>query len=311
LIGVLAGTPSPLAAAVALELVDTRSDIRDFLITRRARIPPERSGLPTYGAKRRVEGLRREEVALLAGISVEYYTRLERGNANGVSEEVLEGIVRALQLDEAERAHLFDLVRAANRARPAGRRPTKERVRPTVQQILDSMVDLPAYVRNGRLDILAANRLGYALYSPVFTNSTATPNMARFIFLNPAASEFFHGWEGIAGDAVAILRAEAGRDPYDRRLSDLIGELSTRSEEFRIRWAAHNVKFHRTGAKQLHHPLVGGVTLAYEALELPGDAGQRILVYTAEPGSPSQEAIRLLGSWSATPTRVVELADEP
>lgn len=237
---------------------------------------------------------------MLAGISVEYYTRLERGNATGVSEDVLEGIARALQLDEAEHAHLFDLVRSANMARPA-RRPTQERIRPSVQRILDAMTEVPAYVRNQRLDILSANRLGYALYSELFTDPVRPANMARFIFLNRRAADFFRDWASIANDAVAILRAAAGRDPYDRSLSDLIGELSTRSEEFRVRWAAHNVKFHRAGTKALHHPLVGDLTLRYEALELPGDGGQRILVYTAEPYSPSQEALNLLASWSATP----------
>jgi transcriptional regulator with XRE-family HTH domain len=288
-----------------VEVVDTRDDIREFLISRRAKLTPEEAGLPAYGARRRVTGLRREEVAMLAGISVEYYTRLERGNAGGVSEDVLEGIARALRLDEAERAHLFDLVRTTNRARPTRRQPAQERVRPAIQRILDAMVGVPAYLRNGRLDIMGANPLGYALYSPVFTDLTGTANMARFIFLGPGAAEFFHDWEQVANDAVAILRAEAGRDPYDRRLSDLIGELSTRSDEFRIRWAAHNVKFHRTGTKTLHHPVVGHLTLAYEALELPGDSGQRILVYTAEPGSPSQEGLNLLASWSATPAKTV------
>jgi transcriptional regulator with XRE-family HTH domain len=282
--------------------VNTRSDIRDFLISRRARISPQQAGLPAYGhgTRRRVQGLRREEVAMLAGISAEYYTRLERGNASGVSDEVLDAIAGTLQLDEAERAHLFDLFRAATTSRPTRRRPIQERVRPTIQRVLDAMTTVPAYVRNGRLDILAANRLGAALYSPVLSSQPELPNMARFIFLNPQAQEFFAGWEGIASDAVAILRAEAGRDPYDRRLSDLIGELSTRSEDFRVRWAAHNVKFHRTGAKQLHHPVVGDLTLAYEALELPADRGQRILVYTAEPNSPSDDALKLLATWCAT-----------
>jgi hypothetical protein len=288
--------------------VERNNDIRDFLVSRRAKITPDQAGLPTYGAKRRVQGLRREEVALLAGISVEYYTRLERGTTSGASEDVLEGIARALQLDEAERAHLFDLVRASNRARPSRPRPAQDRVRPTVQRILDAMAGVPAYVRNGRLDILSANRLGAALYSPVLEDPTGPPNMARFIFLNTKATEFFHSWDLIASDAVAILRAEAGRDPYDKRLSDLIGELSTRSEEFRVRWAAHNVKFHRTGAKRLHHPVVGDLELSYEALELPGDPGQRILTYTAEPGSPSQERLDLLASWTATPARA---ASEP
>ena len=282
--------------------VDPSTDIRDFLISRRARISPGQAGLPDfgYGGKRRVQGLRREEVAMLSGISVEYYTRLERGKATGVSHEVLDAIARTLQLDEAERAHLFDLVRTAATGGPARRRPSQERVRPVVQRILDSMLATPAYVRNGRLDILTANQLGKAVYAPVFSTQPQAPNMARFIFLSPQAREFFVGWEGIASDAVAILRAEAGRNPYDRRLSDLIGELSTRSDEFRVRWAAHNVKFHRTGSKQLHHPIVGDLTLAYEALELPADHGQRILVYTAEPASPSDDALKLLATWSAT-----------
>jgi hypothetical protein len=171
------------------------------------------------------------------------------------------------------------------------------------------MVGVPTYVRNGRLDILTANRLGAALYSPVLEDPAGPPNMARFIFLNPKATEFFGDWDNIASDAVAILRAEAGRDPYDKRLSDLIGELSTRSEEFRVRWAAHNVKFHRTGAKRLHHPIVGDLVLAYEALELPGDSGQRILAYTAEPSSPSQDALDLLASWILTAS-VTETADD-
>jgi transcriptional regulator with XRE-family HTH domain len=283
--------------------VDATNDIREFLISRRARITPDQAGLPAYGTKRRVTGLRREEVAMLAGISVEYYTRLERGNANGVSEDVLEGIARALQLDEAERAHLLDLVRTAGSSRPTRRRPTQERIRPTVQRILDSVTMLPAYVRNGRLDILTANQLGTALYSEVFTDPVRPANMARFIFLNPRAVEFFSDWESVANDAVAILRAEAGRDPYDRRLSDLIGELSTRSEEFRVRWATHNVKFHRTGSKRLHHPLVGDLTLEFEAFDLAADPGQRINIYTAEPGSSSDEALSLLASWTATPSQ--------
>ncbi len=284
--------------------MDADNDIRDFLTSRRGKITPQQAGLPDYGGRRRVTGLRREEVSMLAGISVEYYTRLERGNANGVSEDVLEGIARALQLDEAERAHLFDLVRASNTTRPARRRPTQERVRPTVQRILDAMPEVPAYVRNGRLDILAANTLGRALYAPAFEDPVRPANVARFVYLNPRASEFFVDWDTVANDAVAILRAEAGRDPHDRRLSDLIGELSTRSEEFRVRWAAHNVKFHRTGEKRLHHPVVGDLTLAFEAFELSGDSGQRVNVYTAEPGSSSHGALSLLASWSSTPEGV-------
>ena len=280
--------------------MDARGDIREFLTSRRAKLSPEQAGLPVYGGKRRVAGLRREEVALLAGISVEYYTRLERGTTSGVSEDVLDGIARALQLDEAERSHLTDLVRAANTLRPARRRPAQERVRPTVARILDALSVAPAYVRNGRLDVLAANRLGAALFSEILADPLPA-NVARFTFLHPQATRFFVDWDSVASDAVAILRAEAGRDPYDRRLSDLIGELSTRSEEFRVRWARHDVTLHRSGVKRFHHPLVGELTLAYEALELPGDIGQRINVYTAEPGSPSAEALALLASWTATP----------
>ncbi len=286
--------------------MEGKDDIREFLVSRRAKITPEQAGLPAYGTNRRVSGLRREEAAMLAGISVEYYTRLERGNTRGVSEDVLEGIARALQLDEAERAHLFDLVRATTPTGRAPRRPSQERVRPGVQQVLDAMSLTPAYVRNGRLDVLASNPLGAALYSDLFANSGRPANSARFLFLDPRASEFFVDWDKIAHDAVGILRAEAGRDPYDKRLTELIGELSTRSEEFRVRWAAHNVKLHRSGTKRFHHPVVGDLTLNFEAFDLPADPGQRMLVYTAEPGSPSHDALALLASWISTPAAAVE-----
>ena len=268
--------------------------------SRRARISPDEAGLPAYGAKRRVPGLRREEVALLAGISVEYYTRLERGNARGVSASVLEGIARALQLDEAERAHLFDLVRAANVSRTPARRPTQQRVRPSIQRLLDSMT-IPAFVQNGRLDVLYANELGRALF-PHMASATGedSTNAARFIFLDPRATDFYKDWETVANDVVWLLRTEAGRDPFDRALTDLVGELSTRSEDFRVRWATHNVKFHRTGIKRFHHPTVGALELAFEGLELPGDPGQTMFAYTAEPNSASEEALKLLASWTTT-----------
>jgi transcriptional regulator with XRE-family HTH domain len=279
--------------------MDSGNDIREFLTSRRAKITPEQAGLPDYGGRRRVKGLRREEAAMLAGISVEYYTRLERGNASGVSEDVLEGITRALQLDEAERAHLFDLVRAAGTTRTTRRQPVQERVRPVVQRILDSMSGVPAFVRNDRLDVLAANQLGEAFYAPLYDDPARPVNAARFVFLNTRAATFFVDWDTIANDTVGILRAEAGRDPYDKRLSDLIGELSTRSDEFRVRWASHNVKLHRTGVKRFHHPVVGDLTLDFEALDLPGDVGQTLLVYSAEPASPSAQALDLLASWAA------------
>ncbi|MGZ4487912.1 MAG: helix-turn-helix transcriptional regulator [Nocardioides sp.] len=279
--------------------MSTKDDIRDFLASRRARISPEQSGLPVYGANRRVPGLRREEVALLAGISVEYYTRLERGSVGAVSEGVLDGLVHALQLDEAERDHLHRLVRAAATRRPSRRTPTRRRVRPTVQRMLDLM-PMPAYLRNGRFDILATNDLGRALYSPLYDESD-TPNSARFVFLSPAAADFFVDYDKVQDDSVAFLRAEAGRDPYDKELQDLIGELSIRSERFRQRWAAHDVRYHRTGTKRLHHPLVGDLALDFEAFELAGDEGQRLNVYTAPPDSPTAEALAVLASWSARP----------
>jgi transcriptional regulator with XRE-family HTH domain len=282
--------------------MDKRQEMRDFLISRRARITPEQAGLPVYGGNRRVAGLRREEVALLAGVSIDYYTRLERGRAAGVSESVLEGIARALQLDEAERAHLFDLARAA--ATPllsrTPRRTTPQQVRTSVRRILDSMSATPAYVRNPRLDILAANQLGAALFAPVLTSPAQPANNARFLFLDPAAPDFYPDWERQAQDVVAMLRAEAGHSPHDKALSNLIGELSTRSDHFRTWWAAHNVRFHRTGIKRFHHPEVGDLTLTYEALDLAADEGLRISAYTAEPGTPSDDALKLLATWAAT-----------
>jgi transcriptional regulator with XRE-family HTH domain len=279
--------------------MDSRNEIRDFLISRRAKITPEQAGLPAYGGNRRVSGLRREEVAMLAGVSVDYYIRLERGNARGVSDTVLENLVRALHLDEAERAHLYDLVRAANTGARAPR-PGKQQVRPTVQRLLDAMTMAPAYVRNGRLDILAANRLGRAVFAPVFDSPAKPANIARFLFLDPVAPDFYHDWDRHSSDTVALLRAEAGRSPTDRALSDLIGELSTRSEIFRTRWADHNVRQHRAGVKHFHHPVVGDLSLAYESMELVADAGLIFNGYGAEPGSPSQDALNLLASWAAT-----------
>jgi transcriptional regulator with XRE-family HTH domain len=280
-----------------------RNDVGDFLTSRRAKITPERAGLPTYGSgHRRVPGLRREEVALLAGVSVDYYTRLERGNPGGVSDSVLEALARALQLDDAEREHLYDLARAANAsgAGRARRRPARQQIRPSVQRILDAMTGSPAYVRNGRLDLLATNQLGRAVFAPVLAQPSRPANIARYVFLDRQAADFYLDWEQLAADTVAILRGEAGRDPYDRDLTDLIGELSTRSELFRTLWADHNVRLHRAGVKHLHHPEVGDLTLAYESMELTADTGLRLNAYTAEPGSPSQDALNLLASWTAT-----------
>jgi transcriptional regulator with XRE-family HTH domain len=279
--------------------MDMTNDIGDYLTSRRARVTPQRVGLPTYG-KRRVPGLRREEVASLAGVSIDYYKRLERGNVSGVSDSVLEALAGALQLDDAERAHLFDLARAAKpTVAPRRRRPASQSVRPAVQRILDAM-GTPAVARNARVDYLAANQLGRALYAPLFESREQPANSARFTFLDPAAADFYPDWERVASDLVAHLRSEAGRNPYDRGLSDLVGELSTRSDEFRTRWAAHNVRFHQTGTKRLHHPVVGELSLSYETMDLAADAGLNLTVYTAEAGSASQQALDLLASWTAT-----------
>jgi transcriptional regulator with XRE-family HTH domain len=281
-----------------------QDEIREFLTSRRAKVTPQRAGLPAYGRHRRVAGLRREEVALLAGISVEYYTRLERGNARGVSDDVLDGVSRALQLDEAERAHLLDLVRTANMERPPRRNTASQRVRPSIQRVVDAIAGVPAFVHNGRLDILYANRLATALYSEQFHDPVRPPNSARFLFLDPRARSFYVEWETIAHDVVAALRGEAGRNPYDRALTDLIGLLSTRSGEFRVLWAGHDVRFHRSGTKRFRHPLVGDLTLAYEALDLPADPGLTLVTYTGEPGSATEAALQELERWSATRSKL-------
>ncbi|MER5183682.1 helix-turn-helix transcriptional regulator [Streptomyces sp. NPDC002896] len=279
--------------------MDNRSEVREFLVSRRGKVTPEQAGLVTHGGRRRVSGLRRGEVAELAGVSVEYYTQLERGSLRGASESVLDAVARALQLDEAERAHLFDLARAANAGGAVRRRPAARRVRPGIQQILDGQLS-PAWVGNGRGDIVAANRLGRALLAPLFDDPARPVNQARFRFLNPRAVDFYRDWDGTARDIVAVLRAEAGKNPYDKALTGLIGELCTRSEEFRTLWAAHDVRLHRSGTKRLHHPVVGDLDLSYEGLELPSDPGLMLFIFTAEPRSRSQEALDLLASWAAT-----------
>jgi transcriptional regulator with XRE-family HTH domain len=281
--------------------MDTQGDVREFLASRRARITPEQAGLPSFGGIRRVAGLRRAEVALLAGVSPDYYTRLERGNLTGVSDSVLDAIARALQLDDAERSHLHDLARAANTSARTRRRPAKQQIRPGVKSLLDAMTDAPAFVRNGRLDILAANQLGEALYAPAFDSPDRPVNLARFCFLDPRADDLYPDWDDAANTTVALLRTEAGRDPYDKTLSDLVGELATRSDDFRTRWAAHNVRLHHTGVKHFQHPVVGRLDLAFEAMPLPADPGLTMTAYSAQPGTPAHDALRLLASWAATP----------
>lgn len=280
--------------------MDHKTEIREFLTSRRARLTPETAGLPAYGGNRRVKGLRREEVSLLAGVSIDYYVRMERGNLSGVSESVLEAVARALQLDEAEHGHLFALAQKSAGKAPAKRRAAPLKVRPNLQAVLDAMPGIPAWIRNARHDFLAGNAMARALYAPVIASPGQPANTARFVYLDPASHTFFSDWDRTADDLAAMLRQEAGRNPHDKALADLVGELSTRSEDFRRRWAAHNVRFHRTGAKKLHHPVVGDLELNFEAMEFPSDPGLTLIVYTAAANSPSADALALLGSWAST-----------
>ena len=279
--------------------MDNRAEVRDFLTTRRAKISPERAGIPAAG-QRRVPGLRRSEVAALAGMSVEYYAKLERGQLGGVSAGVLDAIARALQLDDAERAHLLRLAHEADGTsallRPA-RRPRPWTVRPSLQWSLDSITS-PAILVNNRQDLLAANHLGRAMHSDVL--ATPAPNFGRFTFLDSAARRFYPDW-GLAADMlVANLRTAAGKDPHDKGLHDLVGELSTRSDDFRRRWGAHNVRIHGTGVKAFHHHVVGDLSLAYESMDLRAESDLTLTIYAAEPDSPSAHALTLLASWAAT-----------
>jgi transcriptional regulator with XRE-family HTH domain len=279
--------------------MDARTEIREFLTSRRARLKAADVGLPDYGP-RRVPGLRREEVAVLAGVSVPYYTRLERGDVAGVSDSVLDALARALRLDDAERAHLFDLARAVQPlAPPPRRRPAKDRLRDSLQQVLDAITGAPAILTNDRQDFLAANAFARELFADVF-DGHERPNSARFVFLDARARDLYPDWDSVARDVVAALRSAAGRTPDDRALTDLVGELSTRSDEFRRLWARHDVRFHAGGVKRLHHRQVGDMELRYEGLDVASDADLTIYVYTAEPGTRSAEALSLLGSLAAT-----------
>ncbi|OBI81596.1 MmyB family transcriptional regulator [Mycobacterium asiaticum] len=291
--------------------MDLRADIREFLSSRRARIAPEQAGLSAYGGNRRVKGLRREEVALLAGVSVDYYVRMERGSLAGASDGVLNALAAALQLDEAERDHLFHLARQSGaRSRPRRRTPAVT-VRSTLQQVLDAFSDAPAWIRNGRYDVLAMNQLARALYSPVLADPRRPANTARFVYLFPEAKEFFVDYDQLAVDAAAKLRMEAGRNPHDEGLIALVGELSTCSELFRQRWASQDVRLQRSGRKRLHHPIVGRLDLDVESFELPADPGLHLNVYTAAAGTPTADGLALLASWAATQERLATELEAP
>lgn len=280
--------------------MDQRQSAAEFLKSRRDRMTPDKAGI--FGsAHRRVPGLRREEVAFLAGVSVDYYVRMERGDLRGVSPEVLDALARALQLDDAETAYLHDLAAAAGPgSRRRRERPADTTIRPGLQQFIDAVTGAAVTVQNRPGDIVAANDLGKALYAPVADSHAGRGNTSRFLYFDPAARDFFPDWEILADQNVASLRSLAGQHPHDKTLTDLIGELVTRSDAFRVRWAAHDVRFHRTGVKRLHHPEVGEMELAYEAMELPASPELRMTAYTAAPGTPSAERLALLGSLAAT-----------
>ncbi len=287
---------------------DLRTDIREFLRSRRARITPDQAGLPAYGANRRVTGLRREEVAMLAGVSVDYYVRMERGSLAGASDGVLGALATALQLDEAERDHLFHLARRSGTGGPRRRRPATA-VRSTLQQVLDAVSAAPAWICNGRYDVLATNHLARALFAPVLADPRRPANTARFVYLaTDSARAFFVDYDQIAGDVAAKLRMEAGRNPHDEDLIALVGELSTCSELFRQRWASQDVRLRRSGRKRLHHPIVGRLDLDVESLELPAEPGLHLTVYTAPADTPTGDNLALLASWAAThPAPATEL----
>ncbi|GAB3284907.1 helix-turn-helix transcriptional regulator [Kineosporia babensis] len=276
--------------------VERQNEIRQFLTSRRSRLTPEQAGLPDFGGRRRVPGLRREEVALLAGMSREYYVRLERGNAAGVSEVILEGLSRALQLDAAERAHLYDLARVTSK-NSAPTRP--QAVRPIVQQLLDGMPEVPAFVQNSRLDVLATNQLAAALLAPVLGQSPA--NLARFTFLDPSAPVFYRNWSDLAAQKAALLHAETGRSPHDSELTRLIGELCAGSANFRRLWAAHDVREHQACDTHLQHPVVGDLALTCEGMELTNDRGLFVIVYAPTDPASSDRLLRLGESYLTAP----------
>jgi hypothetical protein len=281
-------------------------NVRDFLSSRRAKITPAMAGLPAGSGIRRVPGLRREEVAMLSGVSVDYYARIEKGDLTGVSEEVLDALARTLQMDEDETAYLYDLARTARRpSRARGRTPPSPTLPQQVRTLIDSMTASPVIAHTGCLDIVGANPLGRALFDVVYASPTRSsagtpPNLASFVFLDPAADQFYADLDDAAATCVHILRAQAGAAPRHRRLTGLIGELSTRSEDFRTRWAAHDVGRHRAGGKTLHHREVGELVLGFEQITLDSAPSITLSTYIAEPGSPTAEHLQLLAAWTAT-----------
>lgn len=280
--------------------MESPTSLREFLTSRRNRLTPSNAGLPNFGGRRRVAGLRREEVALLAGISTEYYIRLERGNAPGVSDSVLNSICRALQLNETERIHLFNLARGAgSHLKPSSARlPRPTAIKPALQHMIDGLSANPIFVQNGRLDSIAANSLGKALFMFLFEDDETPMNAARFVFLDPRAKTFYPNWKEVAEQLVPVLHSEAGRSPYDRALTDLVGELTTRSALFSELWASRDVREHGAGTKRINHPIVGELELHFEAMNLVSEPELQLLVFSARQGSTSAENLQLLSNWA-------------
>jgi transcriptional regulator with XRE-family HTH domain len=296
-------------AAGAGPPLDRRAELSEFLRTRRARLKPQDVGLPDFGRHRRVPGLRREELAQLAGVSVAYYTRLEQGNGRNVSAEVLDAIARALRLTDAESAHLTHLAKPKqHKKKPSA--PTQH-VRVALRQLLDTIDTVPAYITGRRSDILVWNRMAAAVFGDWSELPPPERNWARLVFLRPEYRDLFVEWDQKASDIVSMLRMDAGCHPDDPRLSALVGELSVKSEEFRRLWATHDVKEKTYGVKRLHHPLVGDLTLHFEGFRRSDDSEQALITYHAEPGSPSADALRLLASWGTDATRAGTSASQP
>lgn len=290
--------------------MDNSTDVRDFLTSRRARLSPDDVGLPDFGGRRRVAGLRREEVAMLTGVSTEYYARLERGQIAGVSEQVLDSLAAVLKLDDDERDYLANLARAAQATKRTRRpKPAPQTVRPAITAALAAITGAPAFVRNGAMDILAVNELGRAFYAPLYATATAKPNLAIFNVFSPAAQSFYPDWIAAVDATVAVLRQEAGRDPYNKRITEVIGELSTRSDVFRDRWANANVRRHDAVAKIANHPIVGDITLQLVGTQILSEPGLSLMIYAADVGSPAEEQLRLLGTWAATNLRETTAAN--
>jgi transcriptional regulator with XRE-family HTH domain len=276
--------------------MDRRAELTEFLKSRRARVQPEDLGLKVFNGRRRVPGLRREELAQAAGVSADYYVRFEQGRAENVSQEILDAVSDVLRLTDDERKHLALLAKPARRR---ARRRTTERLRPGLQRLLDSMPDVPAFVLGRRMDVLGWNRLAAALIADFDSLELKDRNIPRMVFLDPASRDFYPQWEAVADETVGYLRMYAGRYPDDPELAELVGELSIRSPEFREHWARHDVKDKTFGTKTQHHALVGDITVQYETLQPPGEPDQLLVTYTVEPGSTSEQNLRLLASWDA------------